>query len=247
MEELYDLYYELDQELFDVMCNENYKIANENDKATFPLFIEPTGKYLSADIKLMIFGQETNSWYGVYGDKKDKKTKDVAWILGKYEDFFSGTETSYNSPFWQGTKNIINGLRSKFDSNKTVEFLWNNIVKMGYAGRNVKPHFPHKFYDDINIIKKYLNPLIPMEIDILKPDFIIFFTGPDYDRVIDDIFLAPCRKAIEGFTKRELCEIMIPNVKRSFRTYHPQYLYRNTTRHKNDFFEVIINEIYKSL
>jgi len=31
--------------------------------------------------------------------------------------------------------------------------------------------------------------------------------------------------AYEGFSNKELCEIAIPNVKKSFGTYHPRYLY----------------------
>jgi hypothetical protein len=136
-------------------------------------------------------------------------------------------------------------IQSLKDQNKdrTIEYLWNNLIKMG---KTVKG-FPYNWYNDI--IKPYFNELILKEINILNPDFIIFFTGPNstngsYDRALDEVFNNPRREPIEGFGKDELCEIKTPNVKKSFRTYHPTFLLRNNkNRSYKEYIQKIVNEI----
>jgi len=92
---------------------------------------------------------------------------------------------------------------------------------MGY-NRN---GFPHNFYD--TFVKPHLNNLVAKEIEILKPDYIIFLTGYGYDKVLADIFGEPEQKTVGEFPIYKLCEITIPNVKKSLRTYHPRPLYQN--------------------
>ena len=105
--------------------------------------------------------------------------------------------------------------------------LWNNIVKIGNAYKG----FPNKLYDDG--IKNNMKKVIPIEIEILKPDFIVFFTGPN---------------SSNGLYDNVLCEIILPNVKKCFRLYHPKYL---DFRKKNDnidyinTFKIITSEILK--
>ena len=113
---------------------------------------------------------------------------------------------------------------------------------MGYNGKG--KGFPHKFYD--SIVKPYLNNLIVKEIEILKPDYIIFLTGHGYDRILNDIFGKLETKVVEGFSKNELCEITIPNVKKSLRTQHPTHLCfgkRYGKKVKDKIFNKIIEEI----
>ena len=105
-----------------------------------------------------------------------------------------------------------------------------------------KKGFPQKLYP--NVIKPYLNGIILKEIEILKPQFIVFFTGPDeYDKVLDDVFSKPKRKSIGNFNERHLCEIEIPDIKKAIRTYHPNYLFRTGNENVNKYYDCIVNEI----
>jgi len=97
------------------------------------------------------------------------------------------------------------------------------------------------WYEEIT--RPYFNPLILREIEILRPDYLVFFTGPDSDRYISDIFGNPAKKPVAGFSEGELCEFVIPNVKKAVRTYHPGYLYRQTNRPKDDFFAAIADAL----
>jgi hypothetical protein len=243
---LYDIYGEIDQKLYDIVGGQNQSIADIHRKAAFPLFLVPSKKYNDADIKIMVFGQETNGWIGVYGDPDNKEDKDVDFMLDEYDRFFNGREWyNYGKQFWSTIKEIIGRLQET-QQDKKIGYIWNTVIKMGLYGRSQTNHFPREWYK--SIIKPYLNDIIIQEIEILKPDFIIFFSGPDYDRVLNDIFNNPARKKIEGFTERELCEIEIKKVKKAFRTYHPGFLlHLNKIRPYTEYIEKIIGEIANNL
>jgi len=222
--------------LFNPVEAYNTQTKNEAEKAACPLFLKTNPGYENANKKLMIFGQETNGWLGPYS-----RDVSVDRIMKEYEDFFSGKYCySYGGHFWNEVKNFINKLQQKM-GNKSVDYMWNNIVKMGYNGAN--KNFPTHFYE--SIVKPNLNELINKEICILKPDYIIFFTGPDYDHVLNDVFKNPKRETISGFEQRELCKIVIPNVKKAFRLYHPKHLCFQGRPKIDKYYDSIIEEIAK--
>jgi hypothetical protein len=238
---LRDKYLELDKIMRPIINEKNQQQSNNSNKLVYPLFLKDNDYYRDLDPKLMIFGQETNGWGdGTYGDNKDT---DVDTLMDKYFIFFNDGYPLKYTPFWQTVKKFMKTInKNKYDDEEKIYYLWNNLVKVGKQGKG----FPDKWYNDI--IKPYFNGLILFEIEILEPEFIIFFTGPEYDTVIDDVFNKPERHNIDGFTGKELCEVKIPNIKKSFRTYHPNFLYHNNkNRPYKEFLEKIIDEINKCL
>ena len=229
-EELKKLYEVIDDEIYHIIKPINEKLDNPQ-RATNPLYLSIPKEYFKADIKLMVFGQETNGWNEEYED-------DVDSLLDLYRDFFESKDCyKYGKQFWNGTKILLNRITENLNPKKT-EYIWNNIVKMG----KIEKGFPSEFYS--SLIKPYLNEIIEKEVAILKPNFIIFLCGPNYDRIINDVFHNPVRKSIKNFSERELCEIVIPNVQFSCRTYHPGFLYRNNQiRPINDYFNAISDSI----
>jgi hypothetical protein len=243
-EQLYSVYHDLDQDIYQTIKEENEKILNRNDKAAYPLFIKSTKEYEEADVKLMIFGKETNGWGGIYGSDDEKYVED---IIGEYDNFFCSKYCyNYGGQFWNMIKYFIESLKSQ-NKEKKIEYLWNNIVKMGKDSKG----FPYNWYNDI--IKPCFNELIIKEINILKPDFIVFFTGPNssngpYDTVLNEVFNNSQRKSVEGFSESELCEIEIQNIKKAFRTYHPtRLLYNNKKRQYKEYIQKIIGEINNNI
>jgi hypothetical protein len=239
--ELERLYKKAEKDLLDNVEEYNKSQKDKSYCATLPLFLRSHDWYENSEIKIMIFGQETNGWYEMY-----QHGKTIEEIRYKYAEFFISGYCyneycrKYRSHFWKGIKEIINLLEKK-STGKRIGNLWNNLVKMGYNGRG--KNFPKKFYSEL--VKPHLNNLIAKEIEILKPDYIIFLTGPGYDWILKDVFGTLDKKKVEGFLDRELCEIIIPNVKKSFRTYHPTYLYGwGKKKHiKDKIFNKITEEI----
>lgn len=196
-------------------------------KPTNPLLIkiENEEDYSSADIRLMIFGQETNGWY--------EMDDSIEGILKGYDDFFNIDYCySYGGQFWNGISRFITMISKKYPDKK-IRYVWNDIVKIGKSeGKGLPP-------DYIYNVERELFSVIKDEIKIIKPNFLIFFTGPYYDNKIVDNFGKVDFEAIQPFNVRQVAKTKIGNVP-AIRTYHPNYLWRNDI---NSYFDSIIDEI----
>lgn len=192
------------------------------------LKVDDEQAYQNADIKLIIFGQETNRWYeSFHGDANA--------ILGYYDDFFNGGKyKSYGGQFWNGVARFITLLQERYPS-KTIYLLWNNLLKIG---KDAGVGFPS---DIIHEVERQEFDVIQGELTILQPTITLFFTGPNYDSILSEVFrnseLSPI---IDDFSERQLATLTIPNTGQVFRTYHPGYLWRNDIDH---YFQAIIDNI----
>ena len=68
----------------------------------------------------------------------------------------------------------------------------------------------------------------------------MFFTGPNYDSIVHDNFGKLEKQALAPFSERQISKIKLDGVDFAFRTYHPNYLWRNDI---DSYFDTIINEI----
>ena len=143
------------------------------------LNINNVDDFEKADIKVMLFGQDMsaengNPWYKYdrYGD-----------ILN---DCMPATKTFDNktgacnpngkrqtSGMGGGMNLFIDRLNSKF-KDKQVRYVWNDIVKIG---RNITKGNSNKTV--LEEIETQYFDVIKDEINIIQPQVIVFFTGPD--------------------------------------------------------------------
>ena len=95
----------------------------------------------------------------------------------------------------------------------------------------------------INYTIDYFN-VIPQEIEILKPNVLLFLSGHTYDEYIKKSVGNFTVVPIEGFTTNELCILKFDdiNIDLAIRTYHPGYLQRMGEKRKK-ITETIINLI----
>jgi len=209
-------------------------ILNDKDltqKPTNPLLIYvDEKKYFESDLKVMIIGQETNDW-GENFSGNFQKTIEI------YDEFYnSGYATNtYGGHFWNGINRFSSLLESKFPEKK-ISYIWNNVVKIGASGRDQnhpQNHIYHAELDNFKVLEK--------EIEILNPDIILFISGPNYDSNISSILNDVKFSNIdETFSSRQIAKLSFKNHKNMFRTYHPNYLWRNDI---NLYFNTIINSI----
>ena len=196
------------------------------------LYLNDEEKYQNADLKIMFFGQETNTWEGELGGKS------IEELLHTYSEFFGkGKCFSYGGQFWNAVRDYVRSIK-QMAPDKSVEFVWNNLIKVGKADSKGKPGA-----DLIEFQKKEF-PVIKGEIEILKPDLIIFFTGPYYDQYIEAEWGNVTFTDIHNWKKRELAEIsheLLPV--NAFRTYHPNYLYRKGKVYYSGVREIILSKI----
>ncbi|AOW18807.1 hypothetical protein LPB03_15700 [Polaribacter vadi] len=226
---LLELYKNKYSKLADLLTEKN-KSLEHSDKATNPLLLKIDEKYANADFKIMIFGQETNYWYSE--ENKGEFHGKVEPIFNLYEDFFLSNDCySYGGQFWNGISRFVELAEQEIDGK--VGLVWNNVIKVGKCGKGAPfASIQEIQFEHFNVIQK--------EIEILKPDLLVFFSGPNYDGHIKKSFKKLGRKSINGFSERQLCEMELSNLAPAFRTYHPNYLWRNDI---NKFLEPIIEKI----
>ncbi len=171
-------------------------------------------EYDKADLKVMIFGQETLGWKGDFG-------KSIDTLM----DYYSGLDLYNKSSFKIGFKFFEEEIKKKY-SDKKVVFVWNNISKIG---RNEATGITKEIRD----IERTFFPVLKEEVEILNPDIVVFFTGNrDYDirfHFPDVTFEKYHNRATlrsEGGTRKyqpayKVISKYLPN--KAVKVYHPSY------------------------
>ncbi len=228
---LKSLYGQLIPDLSDFIKDINGELEMDN-KATNPLLIQVDEHYSNENIKIMFFGQETNYWH-LEEDGTGQFHGEIEPLLDLYEKFYlKGNCYSYGGQFWNGINRFKKLLESSKNHNFT--FIWNNVVKIGKCGKGTP-------CENILNIQQQFFRVIEREIEILKPDYLVFFSGPNYDNLIKKmIFPIKTETINSSFKERQLCRICTPLELESYRTYHPNYLWRNDI---NKYLYAIINDM----
>lgn len=170
-----------------------------------PLLIRVPASYESNPRKLMIVGQQTFGW----GSPEHSGT--VEKLMEGYSEF--DLAVSYRpSPFWTAAYELHSALNPEAPPRT---FLWSNLVKVDQDRRRPDPAIE----DAVARID-----LLPMEIELTRPDVVVFFTGPSYDLRLASTF-AGVRFTEIAIGITNLMHPILPA--NSFRTYHPGYLRRS--------------------
>lgn len=238
-------------------------------KPALPLVLElnDDSSYENADLRVMIFGRETNNWndpkdfrkefpYGTYNFNLRSSEDILAEIRGKHIDgeedyyglgdlyhgyFFRDEKTGRrgnSTPFTRRSDQFIDLLQSKIPNIK-IEYLWNNVSKIGCGGTDFGNSCRKPTSEIREIERQYYN-VVGDEVKILKPDVIIFFTGFYADQEIKEKFElseAAFHPVKEGLF---LDRIDIPGVKYAARTIHPS---RQSNENLSRHFEALVDDI----
>jgi len=118
-------------ELLAPKLDEYNKKVGYNNKAMNPFLLKVPDNYYSYTNRIMIFGQETNTWCkecgggSAFSNNIDKSIK-------RYEIFYlNGVINRYRGPFWNEFKRIVKSIKKEIDS----VIVWNNINKIGRIGK----------------------------------------------------------------------------------------------------------------
>lgn len=237
-------------------------------KPALPLLIELNDdeSYENADIRVMIFGRETNNW----NDKKERSQCPFGtynFACTSYDDYLNeirgkhingepeiyGICDIYHSycyenngvgktPFTRKQSLLMDMLRGRMED-KSIQCVWNNISKIGCGGKDFGNSCAKPTQEIRDIEQRYFN-VIQEEIDILNPDIILFLTGYGADEDIKEKFnitnndFTPIREGL--FLDR----LNIPGVKYAARTIHPS---RKSNEIVNQHFGALIEDILNSI
>ncbi|WP_151945738.1 hypothetical protein [Aliarcobacter butzleri] len=194
--------------------NKNAEGLNQNNFIASPLLLKvDEEKYNQSDIKIMIFGQETWGWH-TFGLGIDK-------LMNHYEGFMNSSKPydGYNkSAFWKAFKFFEKELNKKYEK-ENLYFIWNNISKIGQNDGATG------VANEIRNLERTYFSVVKDEVLLLKPDIVIFFTGPNRDGDIKFHFKdVTFKKAFEDKNIREIaCVQSIDLPLKSIRLYHPSY------------------------
>lgn len=186
--------------------------------------------YSSADLKVMVFGQETNSWCGKVDDFGTPPSpvfdREVSMdaVMGIYEEFYAshyeyeGGRFKYNGrrygTFHHGVNGFAQLLQARYPG-KNIAYVWNNVVKVGKAeGRGFCG-------ERIRAVEREFFPVVREEVELLRPDVLLFLTG-SYDERIREDFGGAEFTPLAGFEVQEVARVALPGIAvPAFRTCHP--------------------------
>lgn len=188
--------------------------------------------WTDADLKVMVFGQEPLNWpIPVLDDGSQVLSDDFVELYQRFYsdnyrgDYFlkdSDNHLAKNKFFNMGFNGIISGIKDfvldKQYPDKKVAYLWNNISKLSVGGRKGVDSGIH------DLEKEYFH-VIPQEIEILKPDVLIFLTGPGqntyYSYIQENFTVKDSLKPLAGHNVDAVAKLDIEGISLAYKTYHP--------------------------
>lgn len=182
------------------------QISAPDDGVSGPLLMKVPGSYRRASVRLMIVGQQTHGWPSIEVGLDE--------LLRRYAAFDLGRQY-YSSPFWQASHQLF---RAVNPDGPERAFLWSNLVKVDQHGERPRVEIE----DAVSALG-----LLNLELQILKPDAVVFFTGPYYDDRL--------RLTFPGVQYQEMGQDVVrlqheDLPAKAFRTYHPRYLWQAKKR-----------------
>ena len=193
------------------------------------LGIKDVEDFDEADIKVMLFGQDMSAgcWYKY--DRQKQPLSECMMAIRTFDNVI-GSVSLNGSKQYRGMGGGMNSFIKIFNGrfrDKKVRYVWNDIAKLG---RNLKANSNK---DILLQIEKDCFNVIRDEFNIIKPQVIIFFTGPDdfwEEKLQHALGINQSNySAVSGFDLRQLALLNLDknvysSVKYAFRTYHPRYL-----------------------
>ena len=221
-------------------------LAGKEGEISCPFSVGVSKEYVSSEKTVMIFGQEANSLTCDY--EKWNLENMQAWAVA-YLERQLGIETDYK----------IDGKRLKYNGSPFWDFFramkksgyfpcWNDLdkVKRYKAGNEYRLKLDEEGYGQRKILNakvKRAKSLLQNEIELLKPDIVVFAIGPrnpyfstlGYAFDLDEAVLSPHCPTPEK-PCREISKILGLDMP-AYWTYHPNYLSRK------GIFGKVLNEI----
>lgn len=170
-----------------------------------PFLIKLPATFDSCDIKLAVVGKETHGWWSLWQGSENRSS--IGPLRDRYAGFFAG---KHRSPFFRGAYRLQAILNPSSAHNS---FAWLNVFPADQNRSTPSPAVADRLRE--------LN-LLGDELAIVKPDAIVFFTGPHYDYTLRALF--PDLTFHQLFPGADALKARRLQGAVAVRTYHPNYL-----------------------
>ncbi|MGI8979064.1 MAG: hypothetical protein ACR2FY_07550 [Pirellulaceae bacterium] len=202
-----------------------------------PFLLAVDDGYEASKPKVVVVGQENNGWlecdYLAFLEASNIDQCLAVYRKFDIAEYGHGTFGRYFASLRQALHGQVT------DSNRR-SVMWTNLFKLNHKGQQTI-YSPH-----LEAILAIQGNIVAQEIDILRPDVVIFLTGPRYDGIIRHAFPDAEFRAVNGHPVNELSHISAGHLPAlSFRTYHPAFLNR-VRRTKRYCLQAIIDRVLDS-
>ena len=174
--------------------------------------------YQSASRRLLVVGQETYGWdSGVGNPSPWWNSNDGADSLVRLYDGFELGKSYYASPFWVATRQLAVAVG---EAGTPAKVGWTNLFKVDEG--------THRPGEEVRAVLNQHFDVLSAELELAKPDAIVFFTGAPLDEQLLSRQGPEARlEEVDGVQKRVLARVRSASIRcPAFRTYHPAYLRR---------------------
>jgi len=223
--------------------NELNKLSDPQNLSA-PLLLNIQDSYLNSKPKVMFVGKETNHW--LTKDRSEDK-KGIKYLINHFDEAFEKLFHRYYkalSDNFGKTSNNFFTIYNRFCNGELGSVVWNNLFKMSYdQNKSEKNNFFKSSINHSNVLQQLSKVTFIGELKILKPDILIFVTGPSYDKVIKDFF--PNYETIDVKIKKRLWKfkLIVDNKEIiCYRTIHPYY-YKRNQKTEEDYYQLILDDI----
>jgi len=217
------------------------------EKLSAPLLIKVYDNYLNASIKIMYVGKETNHWLthssipiekrglnGVYNNN----SLDIDRLLKRYDKRMTQLENWSKSALFKQYKNIKDQLVDTQVGSGSI--VWNNLFKMSY---DIGKGYSKTSLGHSKELQELSKKIFLKELELLKPEILIFVTGASYDKVIKNYLEA--YETIDIIIPKKLWKFKYKGIV-CYRTIHPDSIRFIKKDMREDYYQKIINDIKES-
>ena len=168
-----------------------------------PLLINPCEEYFKQKVKLMIVGQQTHGWA--------PGKIEISDLMDEYKRFYCSLENK-KSPFWRAVRELEQEICSS-----TYCSIWTNVNRIDVKGDEPCGAVA-------NLIKNF-DFILKKEIEILKPNVILFLFGEKFDDRILRLYSGLKVESVnEKIETNLLAKFNAKGLPCCLRTYHPKFL-----------------------
>jgi hypothetical protein len=216
------------------------------DSYSAPFLLNVDESYFDSDKKILFVGKETNKWWGKLKDfaevdngvsiLQDRYRAEL--FGGKVTNKSGGISTYEKEPNWSNPLFLeYKKIRKALLDDKQGSLVWSNLLKMDNAKST---SYSRNTNDDKNVVA-LSKKIFKQELELLKPDFIIFAVSYTYDSVIKEFFSDEIHDS-NVIEPKSLWKFKVGDTI-CYRTWHPSTIKYKAKKNKFEYYIDIINDI----
>jgi hypothetical protein len=193
--------------------------AIENFTLSSPQLIDVSvqrGKYLESDYKILVIGKETNYWF----NKGEREKVGLLSIKDQVDLYIQELKSLYRKHnlgenYRSSIYTFIDLLIEKLLIKRQIGIILTELIHHDFNGGGVSYDLAMKLmYSNNYILRK--------EIEVMKPNALLFLTGPNYDVFIKHSYPDVKFTKYKDFNVSQISVLQgIPSIEKAIRIYHP--------------------------